>query len=229
MSRSSSRTEGRSALAAPSADLPLGFEVGSDGRDFSIFAGVGFDGDASVFCIGLAIISSSRISSSFLGGRSRSGAVCSAAAAFPFSTSSRMASAFSTVAILIFSTMRLIFAASSARTMISHSPPGLSLGLRSAQYTTPYRLASATKRFMSLFFTLKMVSSLPLLSMEVNRCLPLILFLSRFFRAAYSSAATSFAALPVILAATSIPSRLSLTTCSAASPDVVIDASSPYA
>lgn len=109
---------------------------------------------------------------------------------------------------------RLIFAASSARTIISHSPDGLSLVLRRAQYTTPYLLASATKRFISSFLTENMESSLPLLSIEVRLCLPLILFLSRFLRAA-----TSFAALPVILAATSTPSRLNRTTCSAASPD----------
>lgn len=44
ISFSSSRTDGRSSLAVPSADLFLDFEEGSDGRDFSARAAVGFLG-----------------------------------------------------------------------------------------------------------------------------------------------------------------------------------------
>jgi len=136
ISFSSSRTDGRSSLAVPSADLFLDFEEGSDGRDFSVRAAVGFSWAASCFCAGAAIISSSSRSSSLFCGRSCSGAVCPAASLFlsrPVSAFSRMTSGSDTVAILMFSTMRLILAASSARTMISLTPCGLSFASRRTQ------------------------------------------------------------------------------------------------
>ena len=46
------------------------------------------------------------------------------------------------------------------------------------------------------------------------------MFLSRFFRTAYSMAAIFFAAEPVSFKATSVPSKLILTICSAASPEL---------
>ena len=68
----------------------------------------------------------------------------------------------------------------------------------------------------------KTFSSLPDLIILVSRALPLVL--CSCFKTEMSNIATSFAAEPDSFAATSKPSSESLTTCSAASPPLVITA-----
>ena len=58
--------------------------------------------------------------------------------------------------------------------------------------------------------------------MALSRWCPLVLFLSAFFAMVYSAAAMFFAAEPESFRATSVPSKLILTICSAASPELVM-------
>ena len=121
------------------------------------------------------------------------------------------------------STIRWILDASSARAIISTGEFSelLCLSLRTL-YKTPYLFACCTNFFKSFWGIEKTFSSLPDLIILVSRALPLVL--CSCFKTETSNIATSFAADPDSFAATSKPSSESLTTCSAASPPLVITA-----